>query len=213
MGRSTTLAGVMALLGKPGVTGGLYNHIRSRIRFYGISTDHFRMPRGPRPQRWRDSSEILRDLPDGFPRQETHVLRRTMIAVGILEVCALCGLGSTWNGSGLVLEIDHVDGCFRNNNQHNLRFLCPNCHSQQPTSKKPSKGKAPSPRVKMPHISKEKIVWPSDEDLRVMLSFHPASKVADELGISGPALKKRCKRRGIETRARGFWQKHTAGLV
>ena len=32
-----------------------------------------------------------------------------------------------------MLAVDHVDGDWRNDRAENLRFLCPNCHSQTPT--------------------------------------------------------------------------------
>lgn len=36
-------------------------------------------------------------------------------------------------GKALVLHVDHVDGDAWNNEAENLRFLCPNCHSQTAT--------------------------------------------------------------------------------
>ena len=35
-----------------------------------------------------------------------------------------------WMGSPLTLAVDHIDGDFHNNEPSNVRFLCPNCHSQ-----------------------------------------------------------------------------------
>ncbi len=46
--------------------------------------------------------------------------------------CEICNLDS-WQGSKLTLEIDHKDGDNSNNCIGNLRFLCPNCHSQTTT--------------------------------------------------------------------------------
>lgn len=38
-----------------------------------------------------------------------------------------------WNGKELKLILDHISGVSGDNRPKNLRFLCPNCNSQQPT--------------------------------------------------------------------------------
>lgn len=40
-----------------------------------------------------------------------------------------------WNGKPLTLDLDHIDGNNTNNQLSNLRWLCPNCHSQTETYK------------------------------------------------------------------------------
>lgn len=47
--------------------------------------------------------------------------------------CVLCGQGEIWNGKPLTLEVDHVDGNWKNDLPENLRTLCPNCHTQTNT--------------------------------------------------------------------------------
>lgn len=47
--------------------------------------------------------------------------------------CEVCGLEKMWNGKELTLEVDHTDGDRKNNKRSNLKYLCPNCHSQTPT--------------------------------------------------------------------------------
>ncbi|AGL14805.1 helix-turn-helix domain-containing protein [Actinoplanes sp. N902-109] len=41
--------------------------------------------------------------------------------------------GDSWNGKPITLQIDHINGRFLDCRAENLRFLCPNCHSQTPT--------------------------------------------------------------------------------
>lgn len=53
--------------------------------------------------------------------------------------CECCGM-SSWQEVRLPLELDHIDGDATHNLPHNLRLLCPNCHSITPTWKSKNKG-------------------------------------------------------------------------
>ena len=46
--------------------------------------------------------------------------------------CEECGI-TEHNGKPITLQIDHIDGDRENNTFENLRFICPNCHSQTKT--------------------------------------------------------------------------------
>lgn len=47
-------------------------------------------------------------------------------------VCAECGI-DTWRQRPLTLRLDHVNGDPGDHRMENMRFLCPNCDSQQDT--------------------------------------------------------------------------------
>lgn len=46
-----------------------------------------------------------------------------------------CKLSNQWLGKKLVLDLDHINGINNDNRIENIRFLCPNCHSQTETFK------------------------------------------------------------------------------
>lgn len=47
--------------------------------------------------------------------------------------CAICGNNGMWNNKPLSLQLDHINGNHKDNRIENLRFLCPNCHTQTDT--------------------------------------------------------------------------------
>lgn len=53
--------------------------------------------------------------------------------------CAICGIDE-WCNSIIKLELDHINGNALDNEEKNLRCVCPNCHSQTSTYKAKNKG-------------------------------------------------------------------------
>ena len=50
--------------------------------------------------------------------------------------CCKCGWGEKNPYTGKIpLEVEHIDGNFKNNKEENLLLLCPNCHSLTSTYK------------------------------------------------------------------------------
>ena len=55
--------------------------------------------------------------------------------------CAVCGWGETNPYTGKVpLEVEHIDGNYKNNTPTNVTLLCPNCHSLTSTYKGANRG-------------------------------------------------------------------------
>ena len=68
-------------------------------------------------------------------------LKARLIKEGRMEYkCERCGI-SEWLGAPLSLHLDHRNGKNNDHRQENLRFLCPNCHSQTDTYAGKNKGK------------------------------------------------------------------------
>jgi transposase len=133
VGESRSIADVLRHLGLR-ASGGSHAHIRRRINAYGIDTSHFCSPmKGRASPRRRDHLEVLVVRHGGQRRARPEVLRRALLESGVDYSCAECRLGPTWNGRDLTLHVDHVNGDFNDCRVGNLRFLCPNCHSQTPT--------------------------------------------------------------------------------
>lgn len=127
-----------------------------------------------------------------FSSNSSHsraVLRREIIKNNLIPYkCAICGI-SIWNNKTLSLELDHINGINNDNRLENLRFLCPNCHSQ--TSTYGSRNK----QLNESHyeISKEL----SDIIIKEYSSLHNIIKVSRKLGISRKAVKQALNEAGL----------------
>lgn len=66
------------------------------------------------------------------------------------------------------------------------------------TSVQPKRGRTTNP------------LWPSAEDLRRMVWERPVMHLARDIGVSDSAVKKHCRRAGVQTPPRGYWASKTA---
>lgn len=137
MSKSTSWNSLLLNLGLR-THGGSRSYLQKKVRDYGIDTSHFQTGRvsvgkqrgGHNKLPW-DQVLVVRDC--SLKPQSSQRLRRALIESGVPYECLFCGQGLTWNGEPLTIQVDHIDGDRYNNRKDNLRFLCPNCHTQTPT--------------------------------------------------------------------------------
>jgi|SRR5215203_3354281 len=132
---SASIAGVLRALEIP-LSGGMHAHISKKLKRLGIDTSHFLGQghrRGERSPRRLGADQILVVRPRGSNRAKPSVLRRALREIGVPFCCAECGLADEWRGKPLTLHVDHIDGNYEDCRRENLRFLCPNCHTQTPS--------------------------------------------------------------------------------
>ena len=128
--QSRNLVGVLKLLGITNYSGGMSNYIHGRIKSWRIDIGHFTPHKGGTPKKSTTGRLTLREV--DAPRQRAKELRAAMIDYGIPYACAVCTNYGVWNGAPLTLEIDHINNNRTDDRPENLRFLCPNCHTQRP---------------------------------------------------------------------------------
>ncbi|WP_051796243.1 HNH endonuclease [Streptomyces sp. NRRL S-87] len=132
---STTLAETLRRLNLP-VSGHTHQALKAWIREEGLPTGHFlgqahqRGKPGPTPRRTAEAVLVRHDNPR---RTKTPLLRRALQEMGVPECCAECGTPPEWLGLPMTLEVDHINGDWRDDRMANLRLLCPNCHAQTDT--------------------------------------------------------------------------------
>jgi transposase len=137
-------------------TGGAHAHIKRRIVEFGIDISHFTGRghlAGRRSARRLDPEQVLTVRDPQRKRAPGAQLTAALIATGVPAECARCGLGPQWHGEPLVLQVDHINGDYADCRAGNLRFLCPNCHSQ--TANFAGRGKHRSPVVPRPRPAPE----------------------------------------------------------
>lgn len=119
--------------------GGSHTYLSLVIAKFGLDTSHFTgrgSNRGPHHvgglSRLTFEQILVYDRLGTDSRERTSYLRRALIESGVPYKCAICGLLPVWQDQVLCLHIDHINADPVDNRRENLRFLCPNCHTQTP---------------------------------------------------------------------------------
>lgn len=118
--------------------GGNTQVLKKYIKKYNIDISHFesisdRYDRTLLKYRKNIKVETCNILVENSSYSRSH-LKNRIIKENILEYkCSECNNKGEWNNKKLTLQLDHKNGIHNDNRLENLRFLCPNCHSQTET--------------------------------------------------------------------------------
>lgn len=117
-------------------TGGNYNVIKIKILELKLDTAHFK------GKAWnkglvgttRSNRIATQDLLQKNSHFQSFKLKKRLFQEGIkFPKCELCGWSEISQDGRIPVELDHINGDNTDNRIENLRILCPNCHSLQPT--------------------------------------------------------------------------------
>lgn len=126
---SSNMIEISQKLGYAAKSGSNYQRIRKRIDELQISTEHFALG-NKRP--------IKRSVENIFIENSTADQKtlRSWYKKGEYTKykCSICGQEPFWNGQELSLILDHINGHNKDDRLENLRWVCPNCNQQLPTT-------------------------------------------------------------------------------
>lgn len=133
--RSTSIADVIRNSGR-NISGGMYRHISGYIKTYDIDISHF-TGQGWAKGRTSSTDTRIYTTPDEEVFVRSGTISRNFVRRKFKKLreyqCEICKTEPMWHDSPLTLHMDHINGDNIDHRLENLRWLCPNCHSQTKT--------------------------------------------------------------------------------
>jgi len=197
-------------------TGGAYKTLKVRINEGDFDTELFDINRKNhyKTNLRKDKSKIDDILTINSNYSRTALKKRLIFENIIDYKCSLCSIIDVWNENPISLQLDHINGINNDNRLENLRFLCPNCHSQTDNyagkklktlhrcldcgkniSKISTRCKCCASKI---NGKKQRRYDISKEELTTLIKQYPMTKVGEILGVSDNAVRKRCKKLEID---------------
>lgn len=132
-------------------------------------------------------------------------------------ICSICGQPPIWNNKKLALILDHINGCNTDDRLTNLRWVCPNCNMQLPTTNNKNKSyqkKCPdcgkqicktSIRCRQcsakSHIIPAKELQLSRDELKHLIRTTPFVQIGKQLGVTDNTIRKWCNKYNLPRKA------------
>ena len=187
-------------------SGDLKLAIQKRVDEFNIDTSHFKTVA---------KNSIERNEENIFIENSTanqSTLRRWYLKGNYTKYeCAICGQKPYWNNQELTLILDHINGQNNDDRLENLRWVCPNCNMQLPTTNRSKNAnikkyycidcgkevsKSTTKRCQS-CASKHRVISTSDmpitrDELKDLIRSTPFTQIGAKFRVSDNAIRKWC---------------------
>ena len=189
--------------------------VKNRINLYNIDTSHFTGQTG--------NSITKRTFENVFCKDSTasqHTLRNWYLNGKYTPYeCAICGAPPIWQGKEITLILDHINGEHKDNRLENLRWVCPNCNQQLPTTG--YKKYRAEQKTKKQYFCKDcgrpisaganycaicylkymrKVERPNRDELKALIRTTPFTTIGKQYGVTDNTIRKWCKLEGLPSK-------------
>lgn len=182
---------VVRALGYGTVSGANSATVKKRINNEQLDTSHFKR----KSMRFYTDEEVFcsdTEASQGVLRKRFKEGKYTPY------VCSICGQQPAWQGKPLTLILDHIDGDNKNGNLSNLRWVCPNCNQQLPTTgfhgvkyRDPNNTVKLPTAIEKPQSASTRVLYRPERDELILELFNSNfSKVGKQYGVSPNAVQK-----------------------
>lgn len=228
--QNNTLSGVLRHFGF--VTEGAYHGIlKTRVLKEGIDISHIALGRGHNKGRPGKVKKLPREdaLKQIFVENSSKtrtVVKSYLKRYSLLEYKCECGNNGEWHGQPLSLQIDHINGIPNDHRLENLRWICPNCHSQ--THNYAGKALANPDSAAAQHKERMRVMGPNwrkiigeqlrkhdrppKEKIQELVWEMPLVQIAKKLGVPAhQTIHKWCKEYEVKMPPKGYWRRRYHG--
>lgn len=131
---SNSVTDLLKTIGYKNHSGTMHNKVKKRIKNDGLNTDHMNKLNNNISRNSITKTSLNEILIENSTYTNRTRLKIRLVNEGILKYkCVECENEGEWMDKPISLQLDHKNGVNNDNRLENLRFMCPNCHSQTDT--------------------------------------------------------------------------------